>query len=70
MRCAFQSMYFHAVSTQTIVQGNVHFNGPRAGLNFNGQQLRVFAVLCDSLTACSRLQTGLVEATRSKTTCC
>jgi len=28
-------MWFQAVTAQTLVQGNVHFNGPRAGLNFN-----------------------------------
>ena len=31
------SLYFQAVSTETIVQGNVFFNGPRAALNFNGE---------------------------------
>jgi len=29
------SMYFQATSAQTYLAGNVHFNGPRAGLNFN-----------------------------------
>jgi len=29
------SMWFQAVTAQTHFAGNVHFNGPRAGLNFN-----------------------------------
>jgi len=29
------SMWFQAVTAETHVKGNVHFNGPRAGLNFN-----------------------------------
>ena len=29
------SMYFQATSMHTHVERNVHFNGPRAGLNFN-----------------------------------
>lgn len=29
------SMWFQAVAAQTHLAGNVHFNGPRAGLNFN-----------------------------------
>jgi hypothetical protein len=28
------SMWFQAVTAQTHLAGNVHFNGPRAGLNF------------------------------------
>jgi len=28
-------MWFQAVTAETHVKGNVHFNGPRAGLNFN-----------------------------------
>ena len=27
------SMWFQAITAQTLVQGNVHFNGPRAGIN-------------------------------------
>jgi len=29
------SFYFQAVSALTVFSGNVHFNGPRAGINFN-----------------------------------
>merc|ERR1719272_2861384 len=29
------SMWFQAVTAETHIKGNVHFNGPRAGLNFN-----------------------------------
>mmetsp|Transcript_13516 Transcript_13516/g.34497 ORF Transcript_13516/g.34497 Transcript_13516/m.34497 type:complete len:957 (-) Transcript_13516:26-2896(-) len=29
------SFYFQAVAAQTLVTGNVHFNGPRAGINLN-----------------------------------
>ena len=29
------SMWFQATSAQSIVKGNVHFNGPRAGINVN-----------------------------------
>jgi hypothetical protein len=29
------SFWFQAVSTQNIIRKNVHFNGPRAGINFN-----------------------------------
>jgi hypothetical protein len=29
------SFWFQAVTTQTLLHGNVHFNGPRAGINFN-----------------------------------
>ena len=29
------SAYFQAISCETLVQGNVMFNGPRAGINFN-----------------------------------
>ena len=28
-------MWFQAVTLQTHLERNVHFNGPRAGLNFN-----------------------------------
>ena len=29
------SMWFQAATAQTHLAGNVHFNGPRAGFNFN-----------------------------------
>ena len=29
------SFYFQAVAAQTTLRGNVHFNGPRAGINLN-----------------------------------
>ena len=29
------SMWFQAMTQQTVLRGNVHFNGPRAGVNFN-----------------------------------
>jgi hypothetical protein len=29
------SMWFQAVTAQTNLVNNVHFNGPRAGVNFN-----------------------------------
>ena len=29
------SMWFQATSAQSLVKGNVHFNGPRAGINVN-----------------------------------
>jgi len=30
-------MWFQAVTAQSLVERNIHFNGPRAGLNFNDQ---------------------------------
>ena len=46
------SLYFQAVSAETIVQGNVFFNGPRAALNFNGACISFvcFLPLCLSTT--------------------
>ncbi len=44
--CYQSSFYFQAKSCQNLIMGNIFFNGPRAGVNFNGRGLYGFHVCC------------------------
>jgi hypothetical protein len=45
------SLWFQAVTAQTVLKDNIFFNGPRAAFNFNGEGAALTASCCGKLAA-------------------